>query len=150
MIIAIRRLVSVLFRIVNPIRPATLEPRIPSRMWREAQGALEIKSKKESFVRSFIGWGKIAFRTYWCVMRQERRICLQKIESKSELTLLPDKSATNSTMRRFWLATDNFRKRGFCTNRLPACGSGCAVTGAASSTRLPITCSRSSTASYCW
>jgi hypothetical protein len=58
--------------------------------------------------------------TYGCVMRHDRGICLQKIESRNdELILLPDSVSTEliDEAQRFWLAKDEFRKRGFLHKR---------------------------------
>jgi hypothetical protein len=63
---------------------------------------------------------RIPSGTYSCVMRHDRGICLQKIESRNdELTLLPDSVSTEliEKARRFWLAKDEFRKRGFLHKR---------------------------------
>jgi hypothetical protein len=63
---------------------------------------------------------RIPSGTYSCVMRHDRGICLQKIESRNdELTLLPDSVSTEliEEARRFWLAKDEFRKRGFLHKR---------------------------------
>lgn len=63
---------------------------------------------------------RIPAGTYSCVMRHDRGICLQKIESRNdELILLPDSVSTEliDEARRFWLAKDEFRKRGFLHKR---------------------------------
>jgi hypothetical protein len=72
------------------------------------------------FSQFYSSGAKLPSGTYRCVMRPDHGICLQKVESKSdELILLPDNVSGNliSEARRFWLAGDEFRKRGFLHKR---------------------------------
>jgi hypothetical protein len=58
--------------------------------------------------------------TYGCMMRHDHGICLQRIQSENdELILLPDSVSAEliDEARRFWLAKDEFRKRGFLHKR---------------------------------
>jgi hypothetical protein len=81
-------------------------------LWSEVEPGL--------FAPFYSSGARLPAGTYACVMRHDCGICLQKIQSANdELILLPDSVSAEliDEARRFWLAKDEFRKRGFLHKR---------------------------------
>src|SRR5215469_13532059 len=87
-----------------------------------AQGSTALWSEVEPglFAPFYSSGARLPAGTYVCVMRHDCGICLQKIQSANdELLLLPDSVSAEliDEARRFWLARDEFRTRGFLHKR---------------------------------
>lgn len=95
--------------------------------WRDekrfvAKGACPRWSEVEAGVFShfYSSGARLPAGTYRCILRHDEGICLQRVDSKNDETLLMPDPVAESLIReaqKFWLAADDFRRLGFLHKR---------------------------------